>query len=143
MRVSRILTVAALAALLAAPLVGCAAGDRAPVLPLPQGFTLELPQSGGRFLLYQGDELRVRLPANPEAGYRWSMIIDADGGEPLKLAEEPAYEADAGKAGRGGSAVWHFRAEGVGGGRLYFTYRSPQDKGGPPARTVIYYFRVM
>lgn len=138
MRVSRILIAAAVCGLLA----GCAMGDRAPVLPLPQGFTLELPQSGGRFLLYQGDELRVRLPANPAAGYRWSMIIEADGGEPIRLAEEPAYEAGSGPSARGGSEVWHFRAEGVGSGRLYFTYRSPQDKNGPPVRTAIYYFQV-
>jgi len=139
MHVSRILAAAALCALLA----GCAAGDRAPVLPLPQDFTLELPQSGGRFVLFQGEEVRVRLPANRSTGYRWSMIARTPGqGDALHLMEEPAYEAGGAMPGRGGSEVWHFRADGTGPAILYFTYRRPADKDSPPAREAIYTFEI-
>lgn len=138
MRLSRIVTIAAFCALLA----GCAAGDHAPLPPLPQDFTLELPQSGGRFVLLQGEELRIRLPANRSTGYHWTMVVESPGAEVLKLMEEPAYETDRVLPGRGGSEIWHFRAEATGPAMLYFTWRGPQGKDSQPARTATYSFEV-
>jgi len=136
---SRTLTAGAFCLLLA----GCAAGSKAPVPPLPQDFTLELPQSGGRFVLFQGEEVHIRLPANRSTGYSWSMIAETPSGdEALHLMEEPAYSAEDGLPGRDGSEVWHFRAEATGPAMLYFTYRLPQDKDGLPARTATYNFEI-
>lgn len=112
-------------------LAACAVADRAPVKPLPQDFTLGLPQSGGRFILLQGEEVRIRLPADRAAGYRWSLVNEAPGTEALSLAEEPGYES--------GTEVWHFRALGTGPTILYFTYRSGS---GPAAREAIFSFEL-
>lgn len=112
-------------------LAACAVAGRAPVKPLPQDFTLGLPQSGGRFILLQGEEVRIRLPADRAAGYRWSLVNEAPGTEALSLVEEPAYET--------GAEVWHFRALGTGPTILYFTYRGGS---GPAAREAIYSFEL-
>lgn len=123
----RALTVLLFCSLLAA----CAVTDRAAVKPLPQDFTLALPQSGGRFVLVQGEEVRIRLPADRAAGYRWSLVNEAPGAEALSLAEEPGYEA--------GAEVWHFRALGTGPTILYFTYRAGS---GAATREAIYSFEI-
>lgn len=112
-------------------LAACAGAGRAPVKPLPQDFTLELPQSGGRFILLQGEEVRIRLPADRAAGYRWSLLNEAPGVEVLSLAEGPGYE--------NGTEVWHFRALGTGPTILYFTYRGGS---GAAAREAIYSFEL-
>jgi predicted secreted protein len=100
--------------------------------PEPQVLTLGMPQSGGRFVLMQGEEVRIRLPANHAAGYRWSMVSEAPGIEALSLAEEPAHEA-------GNTEVWHFRAAGTGPTILYFVYRRGDS---PAAREVIFSFEI-
>lgn len=123
----RALTVLLFCSLLAA----CAVTDRAAVKPLPQDFTLALPQSGGRFILLQGEEVRIRLPADHAAGHRWSLVNEAPGTEALSLAEEPGYE--------NGTEVWHFRALGTGPTILYFTYRGGS---GAAAREAIYSFEL-
>lgn len=110
-------------------LTACAGAGRAPVKPLPQDFMLELPQSGGRFVLLQGEEVRIRLPADRAAGQRWSLVNEAPGVEVLSLAEGPGYE--------NGAEVWHFRALGTGPTILYFTYRS-----GAAMREAIYSFEI-
>ncbi len=97
----------------------------------PDMLTLEMPQSGGRFLLMQGEELRIRLPADHAAGYRWSLVNEAPGIEALSLAEEPSHA--------GGAETWHFRATGTGPTILYFVYRQGN---GPAAREVIYTFEI-
>lgn len=123
-------------------LAACAVVDSAPVKPLPQDFTLELPQSGGRFVLFQGEEVRIRLPANHSTGHRWSMVNESPGVEALSLAEEPAYVAEGTMPGRGGTEVWHFRAIGTGPAILYFTYRRSFEANAPAAREVIYSFEI-
>ncbi|WP_300299953.1 protease inhibitor I42 family protein [Ferrovibrio sp.] len=128
--------------LLCGLLAGCAVVDKAPVKSLPQDFTLELPQSGGRFVLLQGEEVRIRLPSNRTTGYRWSMVNEAPGVEVLSLAEEPAYIAEGTMPGRGGTEVWHFRATGTGPTILYFVYRRPFEPNGPAAREAIYNFEI-
>jgi predicted secreted protein len=122
----------ATAALLCGILAAC--GTTAPTEPPPEPrlLTLGMPQSGGRFVLLQGEELRIRLPADHAAGYRWSMVNQAPGGDALDLAEEPAYES-------GNTEVWHFRAGGTGPTILYFVYRRD---GGPAAREAIYSFEI-
>lgn len=100
--------------------------------PEPQALTLGMPQSGGRFILMQGEEVRIRLPANHASGYRWSMVSEAPGTDALSLAEEPRYE-------NGDTEVWHFRAIGTGPTILYFVYR---QSSGPAAREVIYNFEI-
>ena len=112
-------------------LTACAGAGRAPVKPLPQDFTLELPQSGGRFVLLQGEEVRIRLPADHAAGHRWSLVNEAPGVEVLSLAEGPGYE--------NGAEVWHFRAMGTGPTILYFTHRSGS---GAAIRDAIYSFEL-
>lgn len=123
-------------------LAGCAAVDSAPVRSLPQEFTLELPQSGGRFILMQGEEVRIRLPANHSTGYRWSMANEAPGVEVLSLVSEPRYETEPGRLGAGGSETWHFHAIGTGPTILYFVYHRPFEPKGPAAREAIYSFEI-
>lgn len=115
-------------------------GEKAVVKPEP--LTLEFAQSGGRFILMQGEEVRIRLAANHSTGYRWSMISEAPGVEALSLAEEPAYIAEGTMPGRGGTEVWHFRATGTGPTILYFVYRRPFEPNGPAAREAIYSFEI-
>ena len=112
-------------------LVACGTAEVEPAAK-PDLLTLEMPQSGGRFILMQGEEVRIRLPADHGTGHRWSMVNEAPGTEALALAEEPAYES-------GSAEVWHFRAAGTGPTILYFVYRQP---GGPAVREVIYSFEI-
>jgi predicted secreted protein len=122
-------------------LAACAGtGEKA--VEKPEPLTLEFAQSGGRFILMQGEEVRIRLAANHSTGYRWSMVNEAPGVEVLSLAEEPAYTAEGTMPGRGGTEVWHFRATGTGPAILYFVYRRPFEPNGPAAREAIYSFEI-
>lgn len=117
--------------LLCGLLAACTVADRAPVKPLPQDFTLGLSQSGGRFILLQGEEVRIRLPADRAAGQRWRLVNEAPGTEVLSLVEEPTHES--------GTETWHFRALGTGPTSLYFTSRAGS---GPAAREAIFSFEL-
>jgi inhibitor of cysteine peptidase len=128
-------------ALLGGWLAACGGSADKPVQK-PDILTLEALQSGGRFVLMQGEEVRIRLPANPGTGYRWIMLNEAPGTEALALAEEPSYQADGAKPGQGGTELWHFRAIGTGPTILYFVYRRAADPNAPAAREVIYSFEI-
>lgn len=125
-----------------AMLAACAPKPVPPETALPAEFTLELPQSGGRFILLQGEDLRIRLPANHSTGYRWTMLNEAPGVEALSLVSEPRYETETGRMGAGGFETWHFRATGTGPARLYFTYHRPFETGTAPARQAVYHFEI-
>lgn len=128
--------------LLLCGILAACAGTGEKAVEKPQPLTLEFAQSGGRFILMQGEELRIRLAANHSTGYRWAMINEAPGTEALSLVEEPGYIAEGGLPGRGGEEVWHFRATGTGPTILYFAYRRPFEPNAPAVREAIYTFEI-
>jgi inhibitor of cysteine peptidase len=100
---------------------------------LPRGLILEQPDSGSDIFLAQGDQLLVRLPANPSTGYSWVLAGNAP--SVLRPVGEPKYEGPA-KAmpGAGGTQTFEFRVVGGGGAFLDFVYRRPSEKDAPAAR---------
>jgi inhibitor of cysteine peptidase len=88
-----------------------------------------------------GDDLEVRLDANPTTGYVWRYRV----AEPAKLHLKTQHfqrsaGADAMRLGAGGAQLFVFEAVAVGAERLHFEYRRGQT--GAPLRTYVLTVRV-
>ena len=89
--------------------------------------------------LRQGEELSVRLPANPSTGFAWVLrpwdeaVLTRS--TPFD-AVEPSQRGD-GLVGTPGEAVWRFSAGTRGTVTLIFDYRRPWSDEAP-ARTAIF-----
>ena len=99
----------------------------------PRSLILELPDSGSRIFLTQGDRIAVRLPSNPSTGFSWAIAANAP--SVLQPAGDSTYEApDKPVAGAAGFQTFEFRVAGGGAVSLELVYRKPSDKDAPPTR---------
>jgi inhibitor of cysteine peptidase len=135
-RVARVL--GALLALGAAP--GCASSGAAhdeQVAPPP--LVLGVNDEGRRIELIVGQQLQVRLPANPSTGFAWRVRHDAGG---LVRQEGASYfTADpnpGGLVGSGGVEVFRFTVAGAGEDDLRFEYRRGFDASAAAGRVVTF-----
>ena len=83
-----------------------------------------------------GQEIELRLDANPTTGYRW-QVVQAAPAVLDTLAEEMFSPAPAapGVTGGGGTVTWRFRATRVGRDNLQLVYRRPWEPDTVPAQT--------
>lgn len=89
--------------------------------------------------LNPGQELVVRLAANPTTGYRW-ILGDAPVTS-LAMSATPAYRQDAGAKrlmGAGGVETWRFLAIAPGRAKLTLEYRRPWERDAAPAETIVF-----
>jgi inhibitor of cysteine peptidase len=83
-----------------------------------------------------GQEIEVRLEANPTTGYRWQMVHEAPAVLDFLVAETYAPAPSAPRAvGGGGTVTWRFRAARPGQDSLQLLYRRPWEADSAPART--------
>jgi inhibitor of cysteine peptidase len=99
-----------------------------------QRVTVTERENNSDLRLQVGDELIVRLEANPGSGYSWS-VVGEEGGV-LNLAGEPTFEKS-GERRLGGveQQVFTFRAQSAGMRMLRLEYRRPWEKQAPAAKT--------
>jgi len=86
--------------------------------------------------LRPGQELLVRLAANPTTGYRWALAPAT--GATIVMSASPVFQEDApakGRMGAGGRETWRFMALAPGREDIVLEYRRPWEKDAPPART--------
>jgi len=86
-----------------------------------------------------GQQLIVRLPANPSTGYAWSQV-DAPGkvlkvDAPSSFEQIPAGESPS-MVGTGGTEIFTFVADSAGQQTLKMEYKRPWETDVPPAKTV-------
>lgn len=83
-----------------------------------------------------GQEIEVRLEANPTTGYRWQMVREAPAVLDSLAAETYAPAPAAPRVvGGGGTMRWRFRAARAGHDSLQLVYRRPWEPDSPPAQT--------
>ncbi len=101
---------------------------------------LQLTQDdlGKHIDLRLGQEIELRLDANPTTGYRW-QVVQAAPAVLDTLAGEMYLPASAapGVAGGGGTVTWRFRATRVGRDNLQLVYRRPWEPDSVPAQTFV------
>jgi len=104
----------------------------------PAPLQLTRDDLGKHIDLRLGQEIELRLAANPTTGYRWQVVhaapavLDTLAGETFSPAS-----AAPGVAGGGGTVTWRFRATRVGRDNLQLVYRRPWESGAIPAQTFV------
>lgn len=107
----------------------------------PAPLTVTEANSGESLELQQGQQLIVRLPANPSTGYAWAQ---ADPGNSLLKEDNPSvFEQDLSggnppPAGAGGAEVFTLSSDSPGQQTLKLEYLRPWETGVPPANSVSY-----
>jgi inhibitor of cysteine peptidase len=90
-----------------------------------------------------GQEIEVRLEANPTTGYRWQVVRGAPA--VLDSLEEGTYApapTAPGTVGGGGTVAWRFRAARAGHDSFQLAYRRPWEPDSAPAQTFSCEFNV-
>lgn len=116
-----------------------ACGSQAVEKPAP--LTVTEANSDESLELQQGQQLIIRLPANPSTGYAWAQ---ADPGNSLLKEDSPsAFEQDLSGGnppppGAGGTEVLTFSTGVTGQQTLRLDYLRPWETGVPPTKSVSY-----
>ncbi|QLY30097.1 protease inhibitor I42 family protein [Nocardia huaxiensis] len=89
--------------------------------------TVDESANGTELQMVPGQRLVVRLKSNPSTGYSWG--IQSEDQSILMQDGEPGYEQDPGPSmpGKGGTAVWAFRAITAGTTTLEMVYARPWE----------------
>lgn len=108
----------------------------------PAPVTVTDQNSGESIQLLLGQELMVRLPANPSTGYTWLQMGDTPN-VVLQVADPTFFEQDLSQGnpppvGAGGTEVSSFTADAIGQQILKLEYKRPWETGVAPAKTVSY-----
>jgi len=111
-------------------------GQMAPAQSLPPVVTvIENGSAGSNVQVRVGQELDVRLAANPTTGYTWQYRPDPP---PLLRSTSRRFEPSATRSpplpGAGGVQVFAFEATAAGTAHLHFEYR--RGEAGAPARSM-------
>ena len=70
-------------------------------------FTLTEVHNGTQVTVHIGDVIKIHLPENAAAGYRWTAsLLDAT----VFAVERHSYEPTSGAVGSAGTVVWSLRA---------------------------------
>ena len=107
----------------------------------PAPLTVTEAKSDESLELQQGQQLIIRLPANPSTGYAWAQ---ADPGNSLLKEDSPsAFEQDLSGGnppppGAGGTEVLTFSTGVTGQQTLRLDYLRPWETGVPPTKSVSY-----
>jgi predicted secreted protein len=129
---------AAAAALLS--LTACGPGaatipDAAPAAPAPAApapVELDAARLGQPVTLQVGQQLIVRLEANPTTGYQWTTTLS---GPSVVAALPPEYtpsSTEPGIVGAGGVTTLRFTGQAPGSVRIGLTYERPWERGSTP-----------
>ncbi|HVK85458.1 MAG TPA: protease inhibitor I42 family protein [Kofleriaceae bacterium] len=107
-----------------------------------EGLVVTDEDNGQTLAVVEGDDVTVRLSANPTTGYSWKVTETSDAfGYP-----EEDYEASTGPVGGGGTAVFTWKTIGeeslVGTHTVSFEYRRSWETDGPAEETFWFNVRI-
>jgi len=134
----KILTgIAAICLILITGGLACGAGTAGKLQPV----TVTEENSGESIQLQQGQQLIVRLTANPSTGYSWSLVDTPD--STLTVDGPIVFEQDQSGGnqpliGAGGTEVCTFTAGAAGQQTLQLEYKRSWEAGVAPAKSVSY-----
>lgn len=102
----------------------------------PEPVQLTAADIGRHIDLQLGQEIEVRLEANPTTGFRWQMVRAAPAVlDSLARDSYAPAPAAPGVLGGGGTVRWRFRAARAGQDSLRLVYRRPWEQDNAPAQT--------
>ncbi|MFZ0492309.1 MAG: protease inhibitor I42 family protein [Acidimicrobiia bacterium] len=81
--------------------------------------------TGTTVTLHVGDTLEIQLDGNPTTGYGWETISDESG--VLIVNSDPTYTTNGDLIGSGGTYLFSFTADKVGGTDVNLVYRRPWE----------------
>jgi predicted secreted protein len=97
--------------------------------PIPEVVNVTETDNGSQVSLGLGQELVVRLGANPSTGYRWQVDeVEESILKQVGMAQyTPAEPGSSPLPGQAGQETMHFKAMGAGQTRLVLAYRRPWE----------------
>jgi predicted secreted protein len=99
----------------------------------PKPVTVTDKENDGKVTLAKGQELIVRLVANPTTGFTWVVSKKAE--KQLKQVGKPVVEKGTGRIGAPSKMVYRFKALKAGTDTLELHYLRTFEKGKKPAKT--------